>query len=129
MNGQVSRTSIPIPLPLQPLRLQLLCLYIPSGLTLIDKAFKYISVDRSKKPYQVTMAMGTRPDAKGEIDETNELVHTGYINFPDDRRYSFWYYTKEGTIYWDKDKGPSKWTSVMSKLHLHMVFELITSSR
>merc|ERR1712154_23320 len=45
-----------------------------------------------------------RPQASGQIDET-EAVHTGLLHFPDDRRYSFWYYPQECNIYWDNDRG------------------------
>merc|ERR1719193_150703 len=87
--------------------------------TPLDEAFKYISVDRSKKPYQVTVAMaqfGGRPTARGQIDETNGKVQTGYVVFPDDRRYNFWYHTEESTIYWDHDKGKTSniWAGIVS---------------
>ena len=46
-----------------------------------------------------------RPTATGEIDETNSLVHTGFLIHPDDRLYKFWYHSDEGIIYWGNDKG------------------------
>ena len=56
--------------------------------------------------------MGTRPAAKGEISEQNERLHTGFVNFPDDRKYRFWYHTDEAKIYWDNVKGKTRniWT-------------------
>ena len=73
----------------------------------MDIAFSHITVDRSKKPFKVNvdMSKSSRPTAKGEIDETNALIHTGYVTFPDDRKYKFWYHTDEAKIYWDNDKG------------------------
>ena len=46
--------------------------------------------------------------ATGQIDGTNGPVQTGYVIFPDDRRYNFWYYMEEAVIYWDNDKGKTK---------------------
>jgi len=46
-----------------------------------------------------------RPDASGEItwdDATG--VGTGYMEFPDDRRYSLVYYPDESIFYWDGDR-------------------------
>ena len=48
---------------------------------------------------------GGRPTATGQIDGTNGPIQTGYVIFPDDRRYNFWYYMEEAVIYWDHDKG------------------------
>jgi len=45
-----------------------------------------------------------RRDASGQIDET-KTPHRGWVTFPDDRKYSFWFYPSEKTIYWDADKG------------------------
>ena len=73
----------------------------------MDVAFDYITIDRSKKPFKVEVDMSNwyRPTARGEIDETDELIHTGYVDHPDDREYQFWYHTDEAKIYWDHDKG------------------------
>ena len=51
---------------------------------------------------------GNRPDAHGTI---NRSVHpnTGKVTFPDDRTYNFLFYPREGTFYWDVDKGDNKW--------------------
>jgi len=70
----------------------------------IDQAFKFIRVDRTRNPRRLTVTMRGRPTASGIINEAG-LVQTGYVNFPDDRRYNFWYYPKEATIYWDNVKG------------------------
>ena len=43
-----------------------------------------------------------RPDASGRM---NGEVLRGWVNFPDDRTYTFIYYKDEETIYWDGDKG------------------------
>ena len=51
------------------------------------------------------MSRTNRPTARGEIDETDRLIHTGYVNFSDDRKYKFWYHADEAKIYWDDDKG------------------------
>ena len=80
----------------------------------MDDAFDSITIDRSKTPYEVTIDMSdtNRPTAKGEINEENEFVHTGYVNFPDARKYNFWYHADEAKIYWDNDKGQTSniWT-------------------
>ena len=72
------------------------------------------SVKRPLKPFKVTMDMSrsNRPTAKGEIDETNKSIHIGFVTFPDDRKYKFWYHTDEAKIYWDNDKGKTNnvWT-------------------
>ena len=81
----------------------------------MDDAFSIITIDRSTTPHKVTVDMRSaynRPTAKGEINEQNERLHTGYVNFPDDRKYRFWYHTDEAKIYWDNDKGRTRniWT-------------------
>jgi len=48
--------------------------------------------------------------ANGVIDET-KLIDTGFVDFPEDRKYNFWYHPDEGTIYWDADKGNYSWES------------------
>ena len=40
----------------------------------------------------------------GPLDKTN-IPYTGVAHFPRDRKYPFWYYPDELTIYWDNDKG------------------------
>ena len=42
-----------------------------------------------------------RPDASGTI---NGGDISGYVNFPDHKKFSFNYYKDEGRIYWDGDK-------------------------
>ena len=58
------------------------------------------------------MRKWNRPTAKGEINETDAKVHTGFVTFPDDRKYRFWYHTDKAKIYWDNDKGNTNniWT-------------------
>ena len=109
--------------------LHVTCYVFFSVLTPLDDAFSYIHVDRSKQPFRVTVIMGHfgggRPTAFGQIDETNGLVQRGYVIFPDDRRYNFWYYTEEAVIYWDHDKG--KTTNIWRGLRggkLHKYFML-----
>ena len=70
----------------------------------MDDAFSIITIDRTKTPHEVTVYLRGHY-AKGIINEQNERVHTGYVHFPDDRTYKFWYHTDLATIYWDHDKG------------------------
>ena len=74
-------------------------------LTLMDDAFPSVEIDRTIVPHKVTIKMGNRPAATGEINEQNPRLHTGHVYFQDDRTYPFWYHTDEAKIYWDKDKG------------------------
>ena len=79
--------------------------------TPLDEAFgNVISVDRSMKPYRVIvrLARWKLPTARGEIDESNNQIQTGFVHFPNDRKYKFWYRTDEATVYWDADKGKTR---------------------
>ena len=80
---------------------------------MIDEAFKegiVITVDRSKKPYTLKITSGQGDPASGEIDETEQMLHTGFATFPDenDKKYNFWYYPSEGSIYWDGKRGTTE---------------------
>jgi len=46
----------------------------------------------------------------GVIDETKD-IHTGFVDWPEDKKYNFWYHPDEGIIYWDADKGDLTWES------------------
>ena len=65
-----------------------------------------------------------RPTAKGIINEQNERLHTGYVNFPDDRTYRFWYHTDEAKIYWDNDKGRTRniWSGKQNHIGSYVYF-------
>ena len=60
--------------------------------TPMDEAFENISIDRSRTTHNVTVSMRkwNRPTAYGTIDESKGNVHTGSVNFSDDRTYKFW---------------------------------------
>lgn len=87
----------------------------------MDEAFDHIQIDRTKKPYKVTIDMeqqGNRPTATGEIDETDSKVHTGFVFFPDvPQTHNFWYHSDEAVIYWDNVKGNTTniWTGVVKQ--------------
>ena len=59
--------------------------------------------------------MKNRPTASGEIDETDDHIHTGFVNFPDDRVYKFWYHADEAKIFWGNDRGKTSnvWTGAL----------------
>jgi hypothetical protein len=90
---------------------------------LIDEAFKNfgaakIIVDRSTAvtggwKIQIDWK-NSRPTANGVIDETGP-VHTGFMVFPDDRKYFFWYHPDQRIIYWDNDNGSHVWKSPVSR--------------
>merc|ERR1711935_400341 len=77
----------------------------------IHMAFEKISwVNRNNTVLSVDM--GDREDAFGEIDEMCEDgIHTGFIEFPDDRRYDMWYYPQEGKLHFDEERGGNCWTA------------------
>ena len=71
-----------------------------------------------------------RPTATGVIDETSHVVHTGHVVFPDDRKYNFWYYPQEATIYWDNDKGKTNniWKG-KGWLGIQQMFQIMSIAR
>ena len=90
---------------------------------MIDEAFEYISVDRSKKPHIVVIwdrRDPPGPNVFGTIDESDELRHHGIVRFPPPRgTQDFFYYPKEAKIYWDNSKGHSKdvWAGLRSMIY------------
>ena len=97
------------PLTSYGILLGILCL----EMIMIDEAFKegiVITVDRSKKPYTLKITSGQGDPASGEIDETEQMLHTGFATFPDEnnKKYQFWYYPSEGSIYWDGKRGTTE---------------------
>merc|ERR1719397_1537058 len=84
----------------------------------IDDAFKEnkdfkIIVDRSiaaggGSSITVDFLLNGRPNAIGKINE-NGYIHTGFVDFPDDTKYDFWYHPDEGIIYWGADNGDHSW--------------------
>ena len=65
-------------------------MFFSSAVRLIDRVFtsgKVVKVDRSKTPYTLEVTFGKRPKASGEIDESKYPIHTGFVNFPDDKKY------------------------------------------
>ena len=91
---------------------------------MIDEAFEYISVDRSKKPHIVVIwdrRDPPGPNVFGTIDESDELRHHGIVRFPPPRgTQDFFYYPKEAKIYWDNSKGKSQdvWVGQRSKINV-----------
>ena len=72
----------------------------------IERAFKGVTRDGDSLVWKHD---NNRPPATGRVDESNWEVQTGYLNFPDDRRFSFWYYPSEGVIHFDSERGGNKW--------------------
>ena len=44
----------------------------------------------------------------GTVDRS-VYPRTGSVDFPDNAATPFWYYSKEGAIYWGEDKGGNVW--------------------
>ena len=80
-----------------------------STLTPIDKAFEPISWVNIIKALNGQLTVDwqppyNRPSAYGQINES-VYPQTGWVNFPDHRKFNMWYYPEEGAIYWDAPKG------------------------
>lgn len=56
---------------------------------------------------QIKVDMSPRPIATGVYNPPGPggAYGTGYVDFPDDKRYNLFFYPDEGTIYWDDFRG------------------------
>ena len=56
----------------------------------------------SDTKFVIDMSEYGRPNAHGLIESINSI---GFANFPDDRKYEFYYHSDDCCIYWDNDRG------------------------